>query len=50
MSEITYSTSTRFGDANEFNKIVEELKKEGIVLGVNLSFNEINEFTKQFKE
>ena len=29
---------------------IEELKKEGIVLGVNLSFNEINEFTKQFKE
>ena len=29
---------------------IEELKKEGIVLGVNLRFNEINEFTKQFKE
>lgn len=32
------------------NMAIEELKNEGIVLGVNLSFDEINEFTKQFKE
>jgi len=32
------------------NRAIEELKNEGIVLGVNLSFDEINEFTKQFKE
>lgn len=31
-------------------KAIKELENEGIVLGVNLSFNEINEFTKQFKE
>lgn len=37
-------------DKFHLNMAVEELKKEGIVLGVNLSFNEINEFTKQFKE
>ena len=29
---------------------IEELKKEGLLLGVNLDFKEINEFTKQFKE
>ncbi|AMK16019.1 NAD-binding protein [Methanobrevibacter olleyae] len=29
---------------------IEELKKEGIVLGVNLSFAEINEFTKKYKD
>ena len=29
---------------------IKELENEGIVLGVNLSFDEINEFTKQFKE
>ncbi len=32
------------------NMAIEELKNEGIVLGVNLSFDEINEFTKQFKK
>ena len=32
------------------NMAIKELEKEGIVLGVNLSFDEINEFTKQFKE
>lgn len=32
------------------NMAIKELENEGIVLGVNLSFNEINEFTKQFKE
>ena len=37
-------------DKFHLNMAVEELKKEGIVLGVNLSFDEINEFTKQFKE
>ena len=37
-------------DKSYLDEAIEELKKEGIVLGVNLSFNEINEFTKQFKE
>ena len=37
-------------DKSYLNMAIEELKKEGIVLGVNLTFNEINEFTKQFKE
>ena len=37
-------------DKFHLNMAVEELKKEGIVLGVDLSFDEINEFTKQFKE
>ena len=37
-------------DKSYLDKAIEELKKEGIVLGVNLSFDEINEFTKQFKE
>lgn len=37
-------------DKSHLNMAVEELKKEGIVLGVDLSFDEINEFTKQFKE
>ena len=32
------------------NMAIKELENEGIVLGVNLSFDEINEFTKQFKE
>ena len=32
------------------NMAIKELEKEGIVLGVNLSFDEINEFTKKFKE
>ena len=31
-------------------ELLKELENEGIVLGVNLSFDEINEFTKQFKE
>lgn len=29
---------------------IEELRKEGSLLGINLEFSEINEFTKQFKE
>lgn len=37
-------------DKSYLDMAIEELEKEGIVLGVNLSFNEINEFTKQFKE
>ena len=37
-------------DKFHLNMAVEELKKEGIVLGVDLRFDEINEFTKQFKE
>ena len=37
-------------DKSYLDMAIEDLKKEGIVLGVNLSFNEINEFTKQFKE
>lgn len=32
------------------NMAIKELENEGIILGVNLSFDEINEFTKQFKE
>ena len=32
------------------NMAIKELENEGIILGVNLGFNEINEFTKQFKE
>lgn len=32
------------------NMAIKELENEGIVLGVNLSFDEINEFTKKFKE
>ena len=32
------------------NMAIKELENEGIVLGVNLSFDEINEFTKQLKE
>ena len=32
------------------NMAIKELENERIVLGVNLSFDEINEFTKQFKE
>ena len=32
------------------SRAIKELENEGIVLGVNLSFDEINEFTKQFKE
>ena len=37
-------------DKDHIDMAVEELKKEGSVLGVNLEFKEINEFTKQFKE
>ena len=29
---------------------IKELENEGVVLGTNLEFKEINEFTKQFKE
>ena len=32
------------------NMAIKELENEGIVLGVNLSLDEINKFTKQFKE
>lgn len=32
------------------NMAIKELENEGIILGVNLNFDEINEFTKQFKE
>lgn len=37
-------------DKSHVNMAIEELEKEGIVLGTNLEFKEINEFTKQFKE
>ena len=37
-------------DNDHLNKAIEELKKEGSLLGTNLDFKEINEFTKQYKE
>lgn len=37
-------------DKTHVERAIEELDKEGINLGVNLEFKEINEFTKQFKE
>ena len=37
-------------DKTHVELAIEELKKEGTVLGVNLDFKEINEFTKQFKQ
>jgi voltage-gated potassium channel len=37
-------------DKTHVDRAIEELKKEDGFLGVNLKFEEINEFTKQFKE
>ncbi|MBP5784303.1 MAG: hypothetical protein J6W16_01805, partial [Methanobrevibacter sp.] len=37
-------------DKDHIDMVVEELEKEGSLLGINLEFKEINEFTKQFKE
>ena len=37
-------------DKSHLDMAIEELEKEGLLLGVNLEFKEINEFTKQFKE
>jgi voltage-gated potassium channel len=37
-------------DKTHVDMAIEELKKEGTLLGTNLEFKEINEFTKQFKE
>lgn len=37
-------------DRKHLKKAIEELKREGIVLGTNLEFEEINEFTKKYKE
>ena len=37
-------------DKTHVDMAIEELKKEENLLGVNLEFKEINEFTKQFKE
>lgn len=37
-------------DRKHLKKAIEELKREGIVLGINLEFEEINEFTKKYKE
>ena len=37
-------------DKDHLNMAIKELENEGIVLGTNLEFKEINEFTKQFKE
>jgi voltage-gated potassium channel len=37
-------------DKTHVNMAIEELKKEDGFLGINLEFEEINEFTKQFKE
>lgn len=37
-------------DKTHVDMAIEDLKKEGSLLGINLDFKEINEFTKQFKE
>ena len=37
-------------DKSHVELAIEDLRKEGILLGVNLDFKEINEFTKQYKE
>ena len=37
-------------DKRHLDIAIEELKEEGCLLGINLDFKEINEFTKQFKE
>ena len=37
-------------DKDHLDKVIEELRKEGTLLGTNLDFKEINEFTKQYKE
>ena len=37
-------------DKTHVDMAIEELRKEGSLLGTNLEFSEINEFTKQFKE
>ena len=37
-------------DKNHLDMAIEELKKEGLLLGINLDFKEINEFTKKAKE
>lgn len=37
-------------DKGHLDMAIEELKEEGCLLGINLDFKEINEFTKQFKE
>ena len=37
-------------DKNNLDRAIKDLEKEGTVLGTNLDFKEINEFTKQFKE
>lgn len=37
-------------DKTHVDMAIEELEKEGSLLGTNLEFKEINEFTKQFKE
>lgn len=37
-------------DENHLHKAIEELKKDGVVLGINLEFEEINELTKKYKK
>ncbi|MBP5700153.1 MAG: NAD-binding protein [Methanobrevibacter sp.] len=37
-------------DKDHIDMAIEELEKEGSLLGINLEFKEINEFTRQFKE
>lgn len=37
-------------DENHLNKAIEELKKDGVVLGIDLDFEEINELTKKYKK
>ena len=37
-------------DKNHLDMAIKELEKEGSLLGVNLDFKEINEFSKQVKE
>ena len=37
-------------DKDHLDMAIKELEKEGSLLGINLEFKEINEFTKQYKE
>ena len=37
-------------DKKHLDMAIDELEKEGCLLGINLDFKEINEFTKQYKE
>ena len=37
-------------DENHLNQAIEELRKDGVVLGIDLDFEEINELTKKYKK